>query len=39
MKTKVLEANKANPEIMIEPREMQMLTANDMGQPEPTQTP
>jgi hypothetical protein len=33
MKTKVLEANKANPEITIEPREMQMLTANDMGQP------
>jgi hypothetical protein len=30
MKTKVLEANKANPEITIEPREMQMLTANDM---------
>ena len=33
MKLKVLEANKSNPEIMIEPREMQMLTANDMGQP------
>ena len=31
MKTKMLEANKANPEIIIEPREMQMLTANDMA--------